>query len=82
MVVGNGPITSAFVSAWGTRKPLWPWLIASWSLSLICGSDQQSYRELGPERAQEQELEASKRRAVRRLEQLGFQVTLHSDEVA
>ena len=44
--------------------------------------EQQPYRELGPDHAEEQALEASKRWAVRRLEQLGFQVTLQSDEVA
>jgi len=44
--------------------------------------EQQRYRELGPQHAEEEALEASKRWAVRRLEQLGLQVTLQSDEVA
>ena len=38
--------------------------------------EQQSYRELGPGHADEQALESSKRWAIRRLEQLGFAVTL------
>jgi transposase len=38
--------------------------------------EQQSYRELGPGHADEQALESSKRWALRRLEQLGFTVTL------
>ena len=38
--------------------------------------EQQSYRELGPGHADEQALEFSKRWAIRRLEQLGFAVTL------
>jgi hypothetical protein len=41
-----------------------------------CGSEQQSYRELGPGHADEQAAESSKRWAIRRLEQLGFAVTL------
>jgi transposase len=48
--------------------------------------EQQSYRELGPGHADEQAAESSKRWAIRRLEQLGFAVTLtpkdHEDEVA
>jgi len=48
--------------------------------------EQQSYRELGPGHVQEQVLESSKRWAIRRLEQLGFAVTLapkdHEEEVA
>lgn len=48
--------------------------------------EQQSYRELGPAHADEQALESSKRWAIRRLEQLGFAVTLtpkdHEEEVA
>jgi transposase len=48
--------------------------------------DQQSYRELGPGYADEQALESSKRWALRRLEQLGYTVTLtpkeHEEEVA
>jgi transposase len=48
--------------------------------------EQQSYRELGPGHADEQAAESSKRWAIRRLEQLGFAVTLtpkdHDDEVA
>jgi transposase len=47
--------------------------------------EQQSYRELGPGHADEQALESSKRWAIRRLEQLGFAVTLtpkdHEEEV-
>jgi transposase len=45
-------------------------------------NEQQSYRELGPGHAQEQADEASKRWAIRRLEQLGYQVSLQSAEVA
>jgi len=44
--------------------------------------EQQSYRELGLGHAQEQADEASKRWAIRRLEQLGYQVSLQSAEVA
>jgi transposase len=44
--------------------------------------EQQSYRELGPGHAEEQANEASRRWAIRRLEQLGYQVTLQSAEVA
>lgn len=44
--------------------------------------EQQPYRELGPGHAEEQANEASKRWAVRRLEQLGYQVSLQSEEVA
>jgi transposase len=42
--------------------------------------EQQSYRELGPGHADEQALESSKRWAMRRLEQLGFAVTLTPKE--
>lgn len=45
-------------------------------------NEQQFYRELGPGHAQEETLEASKRWAIRRLEQLGYQVTLQPAEVA
>lgn len=44
--------------------------------------EQQSYRELAPGHGQEQANEASKRWAIRRLEQLGYQVSLQSVEVA
>lgn len=44
--------------------------------------EQQPYRELGPDHAEEQADEASKRWALRRLEQLGYQVTLQAAEVA
>jgi transposase len=44
--------------------------------------EQQPYHELGPEHLQEQTAEASKRWALRRLEQLGYQVTLQQSEVA
>ncbi|HEY4033186.1 MAG TPA: hypothetical protein VGL94_04395 [Ktedonobacteraceae bacterium] len=44
--------------------------------------DQQPYRELGPDHAEEKATEASKHWAVRRLEQLGYEVTLHPGEVA
>jgi hypothetical protein len=44
--------------------------------------DQQPYRELGPDYDQEQAAEAAKRWALRRLEQLGYQVTLEPTEVA
>ncbi len=50
-------------------------------LIIICGREQRPYRELGPGHAEEQALEASEHWAVRRLEQLGFQVTLQSDGV-
>jgi transposase len=42
--------------------------------------EHQSYRELGPGHADEQALESSKRWAIRRLEQLGFAVTLTPKE--
>ncbi len=42
--------------------------------------DRQSYRELGPGHADEQALESSKRWALRRLEQLGYTVTLTSKD--
>jgi len=45
-------------------------------------SEQQPYRELGPGHAEEQAVESSKRWAIRRLEQLGYQVTLQPTEVA
>jgi transposase len=44
--------------------------------------EQQIYRELGPGHADEQALASSKRWAIRRLEQLGYQVTLQPTEVA
>jgi hypothetical protein len=44
--------------------------------------DQQSYRELGPDHAEAEVRNASKRWAIRRLEQLGFQVTLQPAEAA
>ena len=44
--------------------------------------EQQIYRELGPGHAHEQALELSKRWAIRRLEQLGYQVTLQPADVA
>ena len=48
--------------------------------------EEQSYRELGPGHADEQAAESSKRWAIRRLEQLGFAVSLtpkdHEEEVA
>ncbi len=44
--------------------------------------EQHPYRELGPDHADEQANEASKRWAMRRLEQLGYQVSLQSVEVA
>ncbi len=45
--------------------------------------EQQSYRELGAGYVAEQEQEAIKRRAIRRLEQLGYRVTLQeADQVA
>ncbi len=45
-------------------------------------NEQQPYRELGPRHAEEQAVEASKRWAIRRLEQLGYQVSLQPEEVA
>ncbi len=44
--------------------------------------DKQPYREYGACYAEEKEREASKRQAIRRLEQLGYQVTLEQVEVA
>jgi transposase len=44
--------------------------------------EQQTYRELGPGHADKHALESSKRWAIRRLEQLGYQVTLQPAEVA
>ncbi len=44
--------------------------------------EQQSYRKLGPGHAEEHATESSKRWAIRRLEQLGYQVTLQPAEVA
>jgi transposase len=44
--------------------------------------EKQPYRELGPGHLEEKALESSKRWAVRRLERLGYQVTLQSAEVA
>jgi hypothetical protein len=44
--------------------------------------DQHPYRELGPDHDQEKAAEAAKRWALRRLEQLGYQVTLEPTEVA
>jgi hypothetical protein len=44
--------------------------------------DQQPYRELGPEHAQEKAAESAKRRALRTLEHLGYDVTLQSAGVA
>jgi transposase len=44
--------------------------------------EQQSYRELGPEHVDEKVAEGAKRRALRTLEQLGYDVTLQSAEVA
>jgi transposase len=44
--------------------------------------EQQTYRELGPGRADEQALDSSKRWAIRRLEQLGYPVTLQPADAA
>jgi transposase len=44
--------------------------------------EQQAYRELGPGHVDEKAAEAAKRRALRTLEQLGYDVTLQSAEVA
>jgi transposase len=44
--------------------------------------EQQSYRELGPEHVDEKAAEVARRRALRTLEQLGYDVTLQSAEVA
>lgn len=44
--------------------------------------EQQAYRELGPDHADEKVAEFAKRRALRALEQLGYDVTLQSVEVA
>jgi transposase len=44
--------------------------------------EQQSYRELGPDHVDEKAAEVARRRALRTLEQLGYDVTLQSAEVA
>jgi transposase len=44
--------------------------------------EQQSYRELGPDHVDEKAAEMARRRALRTLEQLGYDVTLQSAEVA
>jgi len=44
--------------------------------------EQQVYRELGPDHVDEKAAEVARRRALRTLEQLGFDVTLQSGEVA
>ncbi len=43
--------------------------------------EQQAYRELGPEHGDEKAAEVAKRRALRTLEQLSYDVTLRSAEV-
>ena len=44
--------------------------------------EQQPYRELGPDHVDEKAAEVAKRRALRTLEYLGYDVTLQSTEVA
>ena len=44
--------------------------------------EQQVYRELGPDHVDEKAAEMARRRALRTLEQLGYDVTLHSAEGA
>ncbi len=44
--------------------------------------DHQPYQERGPDHLEEKRAEAAKRWAIRRLEQLGYEVTLQSSEVA
>ncbi len=44
--------------------------------------EQQAYRELGPDHVDEKAAEVARRRALRTLEQLGYDVTLQSTEVA
>jgi transposase len=44
--------------------------------------EHQPYRELGPDHADEKAAEAAKRRALRTLEHLGYDITLQSSEVA
>ncbi len=44
--------------------------------------EQQSYRELGPDHVNEKAAEVARRRALRTLEQLGYDVTLQPTEVA
>jgi len=44
--------------------------------------EQQAYQELGPGHVEEKAIEVAKRRALRTLEHLGFEVTLHETEVA
>jgi hypothetical protein len=45
-------------------------------------TEQQPYRELGPDHAEEKAAESAKRRALRTLEHLGYDVSLQSTEVA
>jgi len=44
--------------------------------------EQQSYQELGPDHVDEKAIEVAKRRALRTLQQQGYDVTLQSPEVA
>jgi transposase len=44
--------------------------------------EQKAYRELGPGHVDEKAAEVAKRRALRTLEQLGYDVSLQSTEVA
>src|SRR5947209_12471702 len=44
--------------------------------------EQQAYRELGPDHVDEKAAEVARRQALRTLEQLGYDVTLQSSEVA
>jgi transposase len=44
--------------------------------------EQQAYQELGPAHVDEKAIEVAKRRALRTLEELGYEVTLQEAEVA
>ncbi len=44
--------------------------------------EQQAYQELGPAHVDEKAIEVAKRRALHMLEQLGYEVTLQTPEVA
>ncbi len=77
-----GHLITGSTSAWGGKKAIVA--LAHRILVIIYHllKDRQRYRELGPGHAEEQVAQASKRWAIRRLEQLGYEVTLRSAEVA
>jgi len=76
------PTTNDCASAWDIKKAIVA--LAHRILVIIYHllHEQQPYRELGPGHAEEQANDASKRWAIRRLEQLGYQVSLESAEIA